>query len=306
MGGSSNGGRPSARLKWGIYLPNQGPFADVRVLAGLAVAADDAGWDGFFIWDALVPIFEHSDPVREKLGTSRAIADSVVALTAIGAATRRVRFGSLVAPLPRLRPETFAQQMATIDRISGGRLVVGAGLGSPDAQFTSFGLDADLRRRAAMADEFLDVATKLWSGEPVEHRGPHYTVTGIQEEAWGRPAWPERRGRPPVWIAGGARSAAPRRRAARWDGFVPASDGWPDEVISADDYRSMAADIAALRPGAGLDGYDLVVIGNADGTRPSADDLPGYVDAGATWVLAQAFSVEDAQARITAGPPAIR
>lgn len=288
-------GVAAARVRWGLYLPNQGPFADVRVLAGLAVAADDAGWDGFFIWDAVLPIFEHSDPVRTRLGSSRAIADPVVALSAIGAATRRLRFGSLVAPLPRMRPETFAQQMATIDRLSGGRLVIGGGLGSPDAQFTSFGLEVDLKRRAAMVDEFLDVVTQLWSGERVEHRGPHYTVTGVQEEPWGRP---------PIWIAGGATSEAPRRRAARWDGFVPASDGWPEEVIPAGAYRSMAADIASRRPGRGLAGFDLVVIGNAGGTAPSAADLPAYIDAGVTWVLVQAFAVEDARARIQRGPTA--
>ena len=265
----------------------------MRVLVHLAVEAEAAGWDGFFIWDAVLPIFEHSDAVRDRLGTSRAIADPVVALTAIGAATSRLRFGSLVAPLPRLRPETFAQQMATIDRLSGGRLVIGAGLGSPDAQFTAFGLDVDLRRRAAMVDEFLDVVAHLWSGNPVEHRGPHYTVTGVKEAPWRRP---------PIWIAGGATSCAPRRRAARWEGFVPASDGWPEEVIPPDAYRAMAADIASLRQRRGLAEFALVVIGNADATAPSVADLPLYTDAGVTWVLVQAFTAEDASARVQRGP----
>ena len=285
-------GRGPRPTRYGLYLPTQGPFADVEVLARLAAAAESADWDGFFIWEAVLPIFEHSDAVRRRLGTSRAVADPVVALTAVAVATRRIRFGSLVTPLPRVRPETFALQMATLGALSGGRVIVGAGLGSPDAQFTSFGLEADLRRRAAMADEFLDVVARLWNGGVVDHRGTHYVVTGVEFP----PAPPI-----PVWVGGGAHGRGPRRRAARWQGFVPASDGWPEEVIPAPAYREMASDIAALRE-RGLEGFDLVVIGNADGTAPGPAELGDYVDAGVNWVLVQAFSVDDALARIAAGP----
>ncbi|MGH9222757.1 MAG: hypothetical protein ACRD2W_02905 [Acidimicrobiales bacterium] len=82
---------------------------------------------------------------------------------------------------------------------------------------------------------------------------------------------------------------------------MPASDGWPDEVTLAEAYQAMADDIGSMRAD-GLDGFDLVVIGNADGTVPGVSEVPDYVEAGATWMLVQAFTVEDARARIEAGP----
>ena len=283
-------------MRFGFYLPNEGPFADVRTLAALAKDAEDAGWDGFFVWDALLPIYEHSDAVRDTVGTSGELADVTVALTAVAAATQRIRFGPLVSPLPRLRPELLAKQTATLDRFSGGRLILGIGLGSPPVQLSAFGVEVDAKVRAAMFDEFLDVLALLWSGERVDVAGEHYTVVGVSM----RPT-PVQAPRIPVWVGADSTHRAPRRRAARWDGFVPASTSWPRGVIEADDYAQMAADIAALR----TDGspFDLVVIGNADGTRPAPNELDQYQAAGVTWVLAQSFILDDARRRIQAGPP---
>ncbi len=151
-------------MRFGVYLPNEGDFADIRVLTGLAREAEEAGWDGFFIWDALLPIYEHSDDVRHGLGDSGHIADAFVALTAIAAHTERLRFGAMVSAVPRLRPEVLARQAVSLDHFSGGRLTLGIGLGNPDTQFTAFGWESDVRVRAAMVDEFLDVLVQLWSG----------------------------------------------------------------------------------------------------------------------------------------------
>jgi Luciferase-like monooxygenase len=206
-------------MRHGIYLPNQGAFAEVAVLVELARAAETAGWDGFFVWDELLPLHAHNDAVRATLGDSDDVADAMVALTAVAAATERIRFGTLVTAVARLRPEGFARQAATLDRLSGGRR---------------------------------------------SYR-------------------------------------APRRRAARWDGFAPASEQWPLAVIPPETYAEIAADLQATRT---TKPYDVVLIGNADATEPTPDTIPQYEGHGVTWLLTQALTVEDARTRISHGPPA--
>ena len=101
-------------MRHGLYLPTEGEFASVEALATLAREVEDAGWDGFFVWVGLLPIHEHSDAVRDALGESGEVVDSLVALTAIAAHTRRLRLGAMVTPLARHRPEVFAKQTATL------------------------------------------------------------------------------------------------------------------------------------------------------------------------------------------------
>jgi probable F420-dependent oxidoreductase len=283
-------------MRYGVYLPNQGAFAEVGVLVELARAAEEAGWDGIFIWDELLPLHAHNDAVRAVLGESDDAADAMVALTAVAAATERIRFGSLVTAVARLRPEAFARQAVTLDRLSGGRLVVGVGLGHPDDQFTAFGMEGDLRTRAAMVDEFLDLVNRLWSGEPVEFNGKYYACHGVAMAPT-----PVQRPRIPIWIGAGGSYRAPRRRAARWDGFAPASEQWPVELIPPETYAEIADDLRAA--GASTSQYDLVLIGNADATEPTPATVPEYERSGVTWLLVQALSVADARARILAGPP---
>lgn len=284
-------------MRFGLYLPTEGDFADVALLASLARDAEAAGWDGFFVWDELLPIFEHSDPVRTAVGDSGHVADAMLALTAVAAATDRIRFGALVTPVARLRPESFAKQTATLDRFSGGRLVVGVGLGNPVDQFVAFGGEADPRVRAAMVDEFLDLLARLWSGERVDFDGAHYSARGVILS----PS-PLQRPRIPIWIGGDSGHRRPRRRAARWDGYVPASETWPDGVISVEEYEVIVADISAHRSPDGGE-FDVVVIGNAAGTLPSAESIDAYAAVGVTWVLEQALTVTAAQERIQRGPP---
>ncbi len=174
--------------------------------------------------------------------------------------------------------------------------MVGAGLGNPPDQFSAYGGPGDLRQRAAMVDEFLDLLTRLWTGDPVDFGGAYYTATGVAL----RPT-PLQRPRIPIWIGADSTHRAPRRRAARWDGFVPASESWPEGVISAREYVGMAADIAAQRS-VDQPPVDLVVLGDAAGTRPTPAELEDYAAAGVTWVLVQALTVDDARRRVTEHP----
>jgi alkanesulfonate monooxygenase SsuD/methylene tetrahydromethanopterin reductase-like flavin-dependent oxidoreductase (luciferase family) len=195
------------------------------------------------------------------------VADPWITLAAIAAATERVRLGPLVTPLARRRPAKVARETATLDRLSGGRLVLGVGLGNDQSgdELSKTDEELDDRRRAAMLDESLDILAAAWSGETVHHHGEHYTVAGIQFLPR-----PVQQPGVPVWVGAFPGSVRPLRRAARHDGFVPVNLDHPDQLAE------MVAVIAELREHTTAP-YD-VAIGLPLGTDP----MP-YAEAGATW-----------------------
>jgi len=152
----------SARIQRGLYLPNFGAFGDARRVAELAADAEAAGWDGCFIWDHIARPFVTD------------LVDPWVALAAIAQRTTRIRFGALITPLARRRPWQVARATVSIDRLSGGRLVFGAGIGSGRrVEWDDFGEAPDARTRGAMLDEALQVLSGLWSGQPFAFEGRH-------------------------------------------------------------------------------------------------------------------------------------
>jgi alkanesulfonate monooxygenase SsuD/methylene tetrahydromethanopterin reductase-like flavin-dependent oxidoreductase (luciferase family) len=189
-----------------------GELADPRALADLAAAAEERGWDGFFVWDHVV----YRAPVR-------AVADPWVALAAVACATRRVRIGTLVTPLSRRRVQKLARETVTLDLLSSGRLTLGVGLGSArNGELEPFGEVADPRQRAALLDRGLADLTRYWGGEfePVPVQRP-----GI-----------------PVWVAAEWPNRRPVRRAARWQGLFPTRLPGPPELAE------LAAEVRATRP----------------------------------------------------------
>jgi alkanesulfonate monooxygenase SsuD/methylene tetrahydromethanopterin reductase-like flavin-dependent oxidoreductase (luciferase family) len=199
LAGMRRGAEADVRFAAGV--PNVGPFGDPLLLTDLAVAAEDSGWDAFFIWDHLL--------YRDQRWP---VADPTVVIAAVAARTSRIRFGVLMNQLARRRVGKVARESATLDRLSGGRLIPGAGLGSVPGEFTAFGEPGDLRERAARLDESLEVLTELWRGEPVTFHGEHVTVTGVTM----LPP-PLQQPRIPIWCGGRWPAKTPFRRAARWD-----------------------------------------------------------------------------------------
>jgi alkanesulfonate monooxygenase SsuD/methylene tetrahydromethanopterin reductase-like flavin-dependent oxidoreductase (luciferase family) len=243
-----------AGAKRGLFLPPFDALADPRVVADLAVAAEQAGWDGVFVWDHL----RYSSPVT-------AMADPWICCAAIAARTDRVRFGPMVTPLPRRRPHVVARQAASLDLLSSGRLVLGFGIGDDClGEMSRFGDEGDAKVRGAMLDEGLDVLTGLLGGGLVEHLGPHYRAEDVRFLP--APAQPV-----PVWIAGRFGKRNPLRRAARYDGAFVIGYPGPDGV------ERVQEAIRAER--GGLEGFDLVV------DIPLGEDPDPWSDAGATWVL---------------------
>jgi alkanesulfonate monooxygenase SsuD/methylene tetrahydromethanopterin reductase-like flavin-dependent oxidoreductase (luciferase family) len=235
-------------VRSGLHIPLFDELADPALVARLAAEAEEAGWDGVFVWDHV----RWREPVQE-------VADTQITLAAIAAATERVRIGPMVTPLARRRPVKVARETATLDHLSGGRLTFGVGLGSDEFgdEYTITGEELDGRRRAQMLDEGLEILLAAWSGELVRHRGEHYTVDAMR-------FLPRPVQRPlPIWVAGLYGRPRPLRRAARYQGFFPVNLEHPDQL----------AEIAGALPR----GHDLIA-----SLPPGVDPAP-YVEAGATW-----------------------
>jgi len=262
-------------MRYGLNVPNFGDFADVRMLADLAAAAEHGGWDGFFIWD--------------HIAIGPPTADVTVALSAIAGATTRVRFGALVTPLPRRRVQKVAREIVSLDHLSHGRVVLGVGLGyPPDTEYEAFGERAGDRERAQHLDESLAVLTALWSGAPVDFDGEvlHVHTAGFTPMPLQQP-------RVPIWVAGAwPRAHNTVRRAARFDGFYP----MPSDLTTR--FHLLPDEIRAVRAAVGRDDdFELIATAPADG------DPAAYADAGATWWIQVGADEQDAFRRAKAGPP---
>ncbi|WP_405545402.1 LLM class flavin-dependent oxidoreductase [Streptomyces phaeochromogenes] len=246
------------RLRSALWLPLFDDLADPREVARLAADAEEAGWDGCFVWDQLC----WRAPVRR-------VADPWIVLAAVATSTERLRIGPMVSTPARRRPAKLARETATLDRLSDGRLTLGVGLGSDRfaGELSRTGEQLDDRQRGRMLDESLAILAAAWSGEPVRHRGEHYTVDDIAFLPR-----PVQRPGVPVWAAGFPGNARPIRRAARLDGFFPANLEHPDQLAEVVDT------LTELRHGE-MGSYDIAV------GLPLGVDPEPYARAGATWWL---------------------
>jgi alkanesulfonate monooxygenase SsuD/methylene tetrahydromethanopterin reductase-like flavin-dependent oxidoreductase (luciferase family) len=262
-------------MRFAINVPNFGDFADPRVVADLARRAEEAGWDGLFVWDHVT----HRKELR------RHIADPWVLLTAAALATRRIRLGTMITPVARRRVSKLAREVTTLDRLTGGRMILGVGLGAPlDDEFGSFGESTDARELAAHLDEGLAALNLLWSGEPVTFHGDHVVVDDVTFLPT-----PVQRPRVPVWVGGNWPAKPPMRRAARWDGaapILPSEDGGMPPQPDAATVREISAFLRECRAEAGLEAepFDLAMSGISPADPAAAADLLGSLEeAGATW-----------------------
>lgn len=213
-------------MRHGVVLPNWVAGDDVDLLIEAAVAAERGGWDGVFLADHLVfpPPSEVGAPsLRDKFWS---FPDPWITLSAIATRTKRVVLGTWVTPVPRRQPWQMARDLATLDRISGGRVLLGVGLGRrPDYQL--FGEPWDFPTLAGKADEALTLLDQFWGGDPVQFEGDYYTVDGVAL----LPV-PVQRPRIPIVVGGLWPKKGFIRRGARWDGIVPHFPG--DGVFPSD------------------------------------------------------------------------
>jgi alkanesulfonate monooxygenase SsuD/methylene tetrahydromethanopterin reductase-like flavin-dependent oxidoreductase (luciferase family) len=284
-------------MQYGLNLPIGGSGSDPRILAEFAALAEEVGWDGVFLEDYIVytNTTYHSAPGFPT-------HDPWVALAAMAISTTRVRLGTTVTALSRRRPWKLARETVSLDHLSGGRLILGAGSGDVhDAGFSRVGEVTDAKQRAEMLDESLTIVDGLWSGEPFSYHGSHYAVDDVTFLPR-----PLQTPRIPIWIGGGGPHRGPVRRAARWDGACLYK-----ETDDGDGQDMMAADVSGLKRAIADERetdapFDIVV-----GGRPRRDDseqerahIRSVAQAGATWWLEwiPANDIDVMRAAIWRGP----
>jgi alkanesulfonate monooxygenase SsuD/methylene tetrahydromethanopterin reductase-like flavin-dependent oxidoreductase (luciferase family) len=262
-------------VRYGLHLANFADYGDARTLGDLAASAEAAGWNGFFIWDHVARpegVFPMVDPW--------------IGLAVMATRTERIRLGALVTPLARRRPWNLAREIVSLDRLSGGRMVFGVGLGvTQGPEFNDMGEEPDPRVRGDMLDEGLELVRAAWTGEPVNHQGPHYRLSDVAFLPTPLQA------HVPIWAATERLSGRPVRRAAKLDGIFPIG-------IEPERAGELLAEIERHREGS-MDGYDLVAVGTDDAAR--------WRDAGATWWLHDLpwrQPLASIQAIVEQGPPA--
>jgi len=278
-------------MKYGFVMP----FGDARTVANAAREAERVGWDAIFVWE---PVWGN---------------DAWVCLTAAAMVTERIRLGTMLTPLSRMRPWKLASEAATLDNLSGGRVILAVGMGAPDSGFTAFGEETDRRLRAELLDEGLAILTGLWKGVPFRFTGKHYTVDTDLGIAGAPPAPPVQQPRIPIWVVGAHGRPASMRRAAAYDGLLPTvigSDG--GHSLEPANLPAILDELRALRGDAAP--YDIVVEAQGDlADRAAMGALArAWEQAGATWWTESMWELASdpgqlpaVLARIGAGPPRV-
>jgi alkanesulfonate monooxygenase SsuD/methylene tetrahydromethanopterin reductase-like flavin-dependent oxidoreductase (luciferase family) len=288
-------------MRFSVNIPNFGDFADATTVARTAAAAEEAGWDGLLIWDHVV----HDKHLRQ----GQPFGDPWMLLTAAALATTRLRLGTLVTPVARRRPHQLARQVATLDRLSDGRVIFGAGLGGPiDDEYGSFGEPTEPAVLAERLDEGLELINRYWSGDPVDFDGRHFKACDVTL----LPTTVQRP-RPPIWIGGFWPHRRPMRRAARWDGAAPLfTEARHGVVPSVDQVRDLVSYVRKHRDEPARP-FDVVLGGATSGNRRQAGEvIRPLADAGATWWDERHLQTSDALHRYAAvlrrieqGPPRV-
>ncbi len=265
-------------MKFGFVVP----WGDADDVGDLAAAAEEAGWDGLFVWEPIWGV------------------DAWISLGLAAVRTSRIRLGTLLTPPSRRRPWELAGQVATVDRLSNGRVTLSVGLGAIDSGFDTFGEECDRRVRAELMDECLDVMCGLWDGQPFSFDGAHYHVRPTEFPTIANVV---QNPRVPIWCVAAVGREKSTRRALRWDGVIPqVLDDDGARLPDLDELTRLRARIDAEvtdRP------FDIVIEGSISQHSPAA-----YSDAGATWWIESMWDainehspVSAAYDRLVQGPP---
>lgn len=285
-------------------------FGTIDQHVALAAEIEDHGWDGFFTWDAINLDGEWAMPVYDPF--------SVLAAAAV--ATERITLGAMVFAVPRHRPWEFAQRALTVDRLSGGRLVLPVGVGvTDDRGFTSVpGQATGLKDRAELLDESLAWLEKSWSGEDFEFRGNQISTGPFR--------FPEQpvNGRIPVWPVGVWDAERPPaknlRRTLRWDGIVPQLRGTADDLTPEQisglvewltEHRSDESVGAGTESASDDRPFEVILQGKlSSDPAEAAEQARAMADAGVTWWIESWWdpatdTPEGLLEKVRQGPPAL-
>jgi hypothetical protein len=274
-------------MKFGFVLP----YGDARAAADFAHEAEEAGWDGFFVWEPVWGI------------------DAWVSLTAAAMRTERIRLGTMITPVSRMRPWELASKTATLDNLSHGRVILAVGLGAPDTGFESFGEVTDRKTRAELLDEGLDIVTGLWRGQPFSYDGKHYH---LKPTTFAPPPPPAQKPRIPIWVVGAWPRLKSMERVLRYDGLLPnaMTARGRHRKATPKDIQAMKAFVNGKRKT--RTAFDIIVEGITPGDSPrkASAIVRKWAKAGATWWIEAMWSaprgangLKAVLKRIKQGPP---
>jgi alkanesulfonate monooxygenase SsuD/methylene tetrahydromethanopterin reductase-like flavin-dependent oxidoreductase (luciferase family) len=276
-------------MKYGFVFPGGSPAMAVQ----FAREAEAAGWDGFFVWE---PVWGF---------------DAWVMLAAAAVQTSRIRLGTMITPLSRMRPWKLASETVTLDHLSNGRTILSVGLGATDTGFAAFGEVVDRKTRAELLDEGLAILTGLWRGQPFRFEGKHYHV---EPSDFQPPPPTVQQPRIPIWVVGAWPSLRSMGRALRYDGLLPNLLGPDGHAIMR---RPDPAELREMRQYAGAhrsepSPFDIVMEGTTPGNDPeaAAATIRPFAEAGATWWIEAMWTAPEgtdplaaALQRLRQGPP---
>ena len=283
-------------MQYGFVLPS----GEIRDFGEYAVAAEASGWDALFIPDALaietksVPAFDWFDPW--------------VVLAVMAERTSRIKLGTMLTALPRRRPWKVAREVATLDHLSNGRMIlpVGVGAAEDDGGFYKVGEAMDLKVRAQLMDEGLEIINGLWRGKPYSFSGEQFTVQKMTQLPR-----PVQKPRIPLWVVGVWPKSKSVNRALRWDGIIVQAyreDKNKMPVTTPDDIRAIKQYVDTQRQKKAP--FDIITGGATPGKnrKKAAAIVQPFLAAGATWWLDDLWSANDKQViltRIKQGPPRV-
>ena len=285
-------------MQFAYGLPMSAPLSPHLVsghaVATLAQTAETAGFEAGYVTEHPAP----SQRWREAGGHDA--LDPFVALAVMSHATSKLRLLTNLTVIPYRNPFLLAKASATLDVLSGGRLILGAGVGYQKSEFAALGVDFDSRND--LFDEYLEVLKLAWTGEPVNFEGRFVNARGVTAQ----PA-PAQQPRPPIWLGGNSKLTR-RRIAERADGWMPMPNprgqgGIPLETL--DDLTGMLDYLHAHARSVGrTDPLDVMCVfpGPAAGAPDAAgvDMVKRLSDAGVTWMAVNGTgqTVEEASAFI--------
>jgi len=274
------------KLKFGLALP----YGSARSTAHLAQLAEQAGWDGVFLGDAIW------------------CQDPMISLAAAAMLTERIRLGTMIIPAPLRRPWKIASEALALDQLSDGRLILGLGAGAVWMGWQAFPDEVqDTKSRAEILDESIDILSLLFQRKQVDYEGKHFHLKLTSMDPMHYPPAPVQQPRIPIWVPG----LWPRKKSMS---HVLKADGVFVEKLNAEGKGEEATpqDVCAMRDyiaeqRALSTPFDIIVSGQTArlSRTEQQDSLGAWREAGATWWVESMFSLSEEQAelRIRQGEP---
>ena len=229
-------------MEFGFSLPGRGPLASIDVVLKLAEKADALGFDSLFVTDHIVmpvasgkSVYPYTTSGQFPGGLAQDYLEPLATLAHLAHATKRARLGVSVLVIPYRNPLLQAKMLATIDVLSKGRVILGAGVGWLREEFEALGAPP-FEERGQVTDDYIKLMRAAWTTDPVSHEGKHYSVREVHVLPK-----PVQRGGIPVWI-GGHTDAALRRAGTIGDGWHPIAMR-PPAMLRPDEYAAKAQEV---------------------------------------------------------------